>query len=474
MGKAQAPPAEYLAGTGVADRVVTSRWLRANALGAFLILTATPLGAALPPPADGGLPNLGADVTVERLAAGGTAIVSPFAGAPVAAVELWYRAPSTGFGPKPVPSVARLAAQVVAASKPLVGESLGKVVNDLGGRLTITVYSDSIAIAAVVPASGASSVVRAMTTAFFAPVVTDDGFGVAQRDVEQEALFGGFDPETAVRDAVFGDLFSQGPQHYPALGDPRDVSAIDIGDVRSFAARAFRAQNATLVISGVVDPKIVASAVAGRSDGDAAPEPPSTPTLAAGTLAPVSKTFVQPTAGYGWVGPAIADEREATAMDFIADYLFRTDDGYVAKAVTKTYPDAFLVGNFITLHDPGVMFVAYAGKDMSSLKALVDDGFARVRKPLDARDFSIALAQFEYHIRSDLQTPTQVADNYGWYAVEGAAAYAPGANGERGAYFTYASGLTPDFVASVAEKYLGKPPATITLSPAAATKGDAQ
>jgi predicted Zn-dependent peptidase len=472
MGKAQAPPAEYLTGTGVAERVVTSRRLRAIALGAFLILSATPLGAT--PAPDGVLPNLGSNVTVQRLAAGGTAIVSPFVGAPVAAVELWYRAPSTGFGPKPVPSVARLAAQVVAASKPLVGESLGKVVNELGGRLTITVYSDSIAIAAIVPASGASSVVKAMTTSFFAPVVTDDGFGVAQRDVEQEALFGGFDPETVVRDAVFGDLFSEGPQHYPALGDPKDVSAIGIGDVRSFATRAFRAQNATLVISGVVDATIVASAVSGRSDGDAAPEAPSTPTLATGAPVPVSKPFVQPTAGYGWVGPAIADEREATAMDFIADYLFRSDDGYVAKAVAKTYPDAFLVGNFITLHDPGVMFVAYSGKDMSSLKTLVDDGFARVRKPLDARDFSVALAQFEYHIRSDLQTPTQVADNYGWYAVEGAADYAPGANGERGAYFTYANGLTPDFVASVAQKYLGTPPATITLSPTAAMKGEAQ
>jgi predicted Zn-dependent peptidase len=471
MGKAQAPPAEHLTGTGVAGRVATSRRLRAIALGAFLILSATPLGAT--PAADGALPSLGSNVTVQRLAAGGTAIVSPFVGAPVAAVELWYRAPSTGFGPKPVPSVARLAAQVVAASKPLVGESLGKVVNDLGGRLTITVYSDSIAIAAIVPASGASSVVKAMTTSFFAPVVTDDGFGVAQRDVEQEALFGGFDPETVVRDAVFGDLFSDGPQHYPALGDPKDVSAIDIGDVRSFATRAFRAQNATLVISGVVDATIVASAVSGRSDGDAAPEAPATPTLATGAPAPVSKPFVQPTAGYGWVGPAIADEREATAMDFIADYLFRSDDGYVAKAIAKTYPDAFLVGNFITLHDPGVMFVAYSGKDMSSLKTLVDDGFARVRKPLDTRDFSVALAQFEYHIRSDLQTPTQVADNYGWYAVEGAADYAPGANGERGAYFTYANGLTPDFVASVAEKYLGKPPAAITLSPTAARKGDA-
>ena len=91
--------------------MVHGRRLRAAALGAFLVLMTAPGAAA---PAD--LPNLGSNVTVGKLSAGGTVIVRPSQGAPVAAVELWYRAPSTGFGPKPEPSLARLAAQVVAAS----------------------------------------------------------------------------------------------------------------------------------------------------------------------------------------------------------------------------------------------------------------------------------------------------------------------------------------------------------------------
>ena len=468
MGKAETPAAEHLPGTRVKRGVANDQRLRATALGALLILTASPSVAA-PAALD-----LGPNVTVEKMSAGGTVIVRPSAGAPVAAVELWYRAPSTGFGPKPQPSIARLAAQVVAASKPLIGDPLGKVVNDMGGRLTITVYSDSIAVAAIVPASGARRVVRAMTTSFFAPVVTDDGFRSAARDVEQEALFTGFDPETVVRDAVFGDLFSAGPQHYPALGDPKGVSTLAIADVRSFATRAFRSQNATLVVSGLVDATIASSAVGGRDGGgDAAPETPSVPTLS-DTIVPVTKPFVQPSGGYGWVGPAIANEREATAMDFLADYLFRADDGYVAKQVTARYPDAFLVGNFITLHDPGVMFVAYAGKDSDAIKGLVDGGFAKVRTPLDPHAFATALAQFQYHMRSDLQTPTEIADNFGWYAVEGAAEYAPGANGDDGAYFKYARGLTPEFVASVAQKYLGKPAAVITLSPEDAAKAKPQ
>jgi predicted Zn-dependent peptidase len=114
------------------------------------------------------------------------------------------------------------------------------------------------------------------------------------------------------------------------------------------------------------------------------------------------------------------------------------------------------------------MFVAYSGKDSDAIKALVDAGLDAVKKPLPEEEFKEALAAFEYHLLSDLQTPIQLADNFGWYSVEGAPAYAPGANGENGAYFEAAKSLTPEFVAEVAQKYLGKPPAVVTLGPSLA------
>ncbi len=436
-------------------------WLRASALGAFLILC-----AAVSPghAATGELPDLGPNTTVGRLAAGGTVIVRPAQGAPVAAIELWYRAPSTGFGAQPVPALARLSAQVVAGAKPIVGEPLGKIVSDAGGRLSITTYSDAVAISAIVPANAARRVIKAMTTAYFAPVTSEEAFRAAQRQVAQEALISTFDAETVVRDAVFAELFASGPQHFPALGDPKGVAAISLADVRSFATRAFRSQNATLVVSGAVDGGIASAAVAGRPNGDETAEAPVTPVRAT-SISPVNKTFVQPSGGYGWAGPTITDQREATAMDFIADYLFRAEDGVVSRQVTESAPDSLLVGQFITLHDPGVMFVAYSGKNAAVLKSLVDDGFVAVRKPMAATAFSAALASFKYHLLSDLQTPVQVADNFGWYSVEGSAAYAPGVNGENGAYFKAASSLTPEFVAATAEKYLGQAPVVVTLTP---------
>lgn len=435
-------------------------------LGAFLVIACVG-GGSPAPAATGDLPDLGPGVTVGHLPSGGTVIVRPAQGAPVAAIELWYRAPSTGFGAKPVPATARLAAQIVAASRPIVGDSLGKAVSAAGGRLAISVYADSVAISAVVPAAAARQIVKVLTTAFFAPVMTEDGYRDAVRDVVQESQISAYDPETVARDAVFGELFTGGPQHFPSLGDPKGIAAISLADARSYATRAFRSQNATLVVSGAVDPDIASAAVAGRSGDDpsAGPEAPAAAEVAA-TVEPVTKAFGEEAGSYGWVGPGIASPREATAMDFIADYLFRSDEGIVSREVDDKYPEALMLGQFITLHDPGVMFVVYSGSNTAALRALVDNGFATAQKAMDPAAFASALGAFKYHLLSDLQTPTQIADNFGWYSVEGAAEYAPGANGDAGTYFKTADSLTPDFVAAVAQKYFGKTPVVVTLQPA--------
>jgi predicted Zn-dependent peptidase len=414
--------------------------------------------------ATGTLPDLGPTTVVGTLPSGGTVIVRPAEGSPVAAVELWYRAPSTGFDSKGKTGLARLAAQAVAASRPIIGDSLSRVVESAGGRLSISVYGDSVAITATVPATAAQAVVKAMTTAYFAPVISLEGFATAQRDVASEAFVASFDPETLVRDAVFADLFADGPQHYPALGDPKAIAAITEPQVRAFATRAFRAGNATLVVTGAVDPSVVKAAAQGRpGDSDVPAEIAVNPELAT-AVTPVTKTAQPSGGGYGWVGPSIAVEREATAMDFIADYLFRPDDGTVTRQVADAYPDAFLAGQFITLHDPGVMFVAFSGGDDAAIRGDIDAAIASMRKPLDPRVFAGALASFKYHIFSDLQTPTQIADNFGWYVVEGAPDYAPGARGDNGPYARAADSLTPEFVAEVAQKYLGSSVADVTLA----------
>jgi predicted Zn-dependent peptidase len=411
-------------------------------------------------PAAATAPVAASNVASGALAGGGQYIISHTESAPVAAIALWYRAPSSGFDAAGVPGLGRLAAATVAASAPVTGTPLGRYISEIGGRIAISSYPDSVAISALVPAESAADVVHAMTVSFFAPVVSAEGLKLAQRDVGEEAFFRQFNPEQTIDDALDGALFSDGPARFPSLGPSADVSKINFDQVRTYAERAFRPANAVLVITGAVDASVLATAVPGHADPAPHPEPP----LQAHFVQqppPVSTTGVEAGQGLGWVGPAIHDEREATALDFISDYLFRSDTGTVQRAIAGT--KSSVSGKFVTYHDPGVLLVTISGGDVATTRKIVDDALAVARKPLDKPTFAAARDAFMYHMLSDIETPGGMADTLGWYTVEGNQAYAPGAAGQASKYFAVAGSLTPAFVAATVNKYLGQPGAVVAV-----------
>jgi predicted Zn-dependent peptidase len=404
---------------------------------------------------------IGAAPVVDRLPGGGRVIVVQTGPSTVAGVSLWYRAPASGFGTTPVPGLARLAASAVAASQPITGTPLGRYVESLGGKLALTSYPNSVAISAQVPADRAGDVVRAMTAAYFAPVLTDAGLQIARRDMADEALYRQFSAEDTLGDALSAALFADGPARYPSVAKPGDLGAISLTVITQYAERAFRPANAILVVTGPVGPDVVAAAVPGRSDGAAGQEPALLQHPVAAP-APVTTTGTERAVGLGWTGPAITDEREATALDFVTDYLFRQDTGLVQK--TAQSMQTTITGKFVTYHDPGIVLVTISGGDVDAARAIVERALANVSKPLDPATFAAARAAFEYHILSDIQTPGELADTFGWYTVEGNPEYAPGSGGTSGKYFTAASALTPEFVAATVTKYLGHPGAVVAAS----------
>jgi predicted Zn-dependent peptidase len=426
--------------------------LKAALAAAFTVSALLPAGAAAPPEL--------ANLTSGALAGGGQYVISRSDIAPVAAIALWYRAPASGFDPTGVPGLGRLAAATVAGSAPITGTPLGRFVSELGGRIAISTYPDSVAISALVPAESAATVVHAMTVSFFAPVVTAEGLKLAQRDVGEEAFFRQFNSEQTIDDALAGALFSDGPAHFPSLGASADVSKITLDQVRAYAERAFRPSNAVLVVTGAVDSSVVASAVPGHTDTVPHPEPPASAHLVP-QPEPVATTGAEAGQGLGWIGPAITAEREATALDFISDYLFRQDTGVVQRAVAGT--KTTVSGKFVTYHDPGVLLVTISGGDVSAARTAVDGALAAVRKPLDKATFGAARDAFLYHMLSDIETPGGLADTLGWYTVEGNQGYAPGLGGTGSRYFGIASSLTPAFVAATVSKYLGRPGAVVAV-----------
>jgi predicted Zn-dependent peptidase len=420
-------------------------------MAAAIILTQWYPASAAAPPGNGTLPG------------GAAYVYRPVADAHVAAVALWFRAPSAGFDTPAVPGLARLAADTVAASQPMTGVSLLAFVDGIGGRLSIEVNPESIGVSALVPAGQAAATVRALTRAYFVPVVTDDGVGDAKRTELINDQLHAASSEALIQDALYGSLFTAGPAKYPTYGTAATIATADTNQIRAFAARAFRAPNATLVATGDIDRTALADAIPGQADPTPGPEAPSAEKIATNP-APVDVTGEKTGFGLAWAGPPIVDERDATALDFVADYLLASPSGALYRAAIKT--GSAIDVTFVTFHDPGVFFVTATGGDLAGARAAVDAALASMQRPLAPATFAAARRAFVYRTLSNAQTPDGLADSYGWYGVEGDVAYGPGVNGTRGRYLADAAALTPQSVAATVTKYLTRGDAVVSMTPA--------
>lgn len=390
---------------------------------------------------------------------GGMYVMRRDEAAQTAAMQLWFRAPSAGEDAK-YPGISRLAITALAASSAPHGSSLVELVNALGGTLNISVYPDIAMVGISVPSWDAPQMLRALTAAYFSPSISSDGMKTALRDCAVAAAETRFDAERMLQDALFAQLFTAGPAHYPATpGTTGDFTKIPDAAVRAFAQREFRRSNAVLSLAGAVNADMLSNvrgAVAGTSmnaplDSPVASAPGST-----------TKTAYVAGLGYAWAGPPISDSKAATALDFVADYLFDNEHGTLARAIEKAHADAYVNGQFITLHNPGVLLLTISGINTPAVRKQIDDGIAAMQQPMDGKAFDAARAAFKYHLLSQMQTPISRAENFGWYAAEGDLEYAPG--GASGRYLKAVDALDPAFVAQTVRTYL-EHPAIVQLFP---------
>jgi predicted Zn-dependent peptidase len=383
---------------------------------------------------------------------GGSYVIYPDTSVGSAAVSLWFRAPGAGYDDR-TPGIANLAATAAAVVPLASGRSLYALVHSAGGNLNIEVYPDIVGIEAIVPAVVARRVVAAITAAYFAPAVDDTAVKTARANAAVLGVQQRYEADTTLHDLLFKQIFGGGPAHYPPLPSTvTELTSISTAQINDFAKRAFRSQNAMLVMTGNVD----ASSVDAITDGGGAGQsdaPIDSPL--ASNPAPASVTGSVGGIGLAWVGPPIADQKAATALDFVADYLFREETGTVTHALDRSASDATVAGQFITLHDPGVMLVTIGGDREESVRDRVLAAIAALEQPLDAQTFAGAREAFLYHVASDTQTPQERADNLGWYGAEGNLSYAPGILD--GSYAASVRSLDPAYVAGIVRRYLQAP-----------------
>jgi predicted Zn-dependent peptidase len=400
-----------------------------------------------------------------------TTMVRQTSGAGAVAIEIWIRCPANGWDASE-PGIARLAA-FSAVSQPYDGHSLRDLVQGAGGDLSVSVFQTATEIAVIAPVGDAPDLQDALVRSVFGGSPDEAAFSDAKtRLAEQQALVAQSSLET-LRDAVFSSLFAAGPMRDSTYGDPASLGTTTIDQVRSFIARSYQAANAIAVVVGDVPGQTMSARLGAASvpSGEAPAMPASTPAKPAASPVLLSQPQNgEPGVALGWTGPPISDERAATAMDFLSDYLADPDVGTMAAAARQAHPGATFEGQFVTLESAGIFFVvdsgdgvdvqATSGAMRSALQAAID-------QPIGKGEFARAIGAYETRLLRQMDSPEGIADNYGWYFAQGAPAYTPGATDAAlaGEYFSNASSLTADYVQQIARQYLGRAPAVIFLSP---------
>lgn len=383
---------------------------------------------------------------------GGSYVLDPDPTVGAAAIGLWFRAPGAGYD-NATPGISNLAATAAAVAPLASGRSLYALVHSLGGELNIQVYPDIVGIAAVVPASATRRVIAGMTAAYFAPKLDDTAIKTARANAAVLGVQQRYESDNTLHDLLFKQIFANGPAHYPPLPDSvSQLTAISTAQASDFAKRAFRSDNAVLTLTGNVDASSIGAVTDGNGTG--AMDSPYDSTI---SKTPASATATGSIDGVGlaWIGPPISDEKAATALDFIADYLFRERTGVVSKSLDASRSDGLVAGQFITLHDPGVMVVTIGGGREKQTEQRVLAALQTMAQPMDQQTFDAAREAFLYHVATDTQTPQERADNLGWYSVEGNLQYAPGITS--GSYERAARTLDPQYVADTVRRYLQNP-----------------
>lgn len=395
---------------------------------------------------------------------------------PTEAIEVWLRCPADGYDGKR-PGIARLAALSIVESK-AHGFSLRDIARDNGGLVTVQVFPAATEIGIVVPAYLAGPAQAALLADVFQPALEDAAFKNGKVRLAEELALATAEPDNALRERLFNVMFSDGPYADSTYGTAAQIASATLADAQTFIGQAYRPERAIAASAGLdasdalgeiatsgtmINRSVPALTLAGAGD---VPSSTLRAAYAPATL-PAGVTHGVSAVALGWPGPPITDQRAATAMDFLSDYLMGDPMGTVTQALKSAQPDAQFDGQFITLENPGIMFAGVWGSDIDR-QAAVTAIRAAVKRVVDAplSDAEFAQAALAYRTRllHDMSSPQSLADNLGWYFAQGAPAYTPVAlTVGSGDYVTSADSLTAGYVHDIARRYLSAEPAVVAL-----------
>jgi len=309
--------------------------------------------------------------TTTQLSDGLTVVMRSEALFPTVAFQIWIRCPADGYAGSQ-PGIARLTALSLLEQKS-GNDTFRDAVRHAGGQVGVSVYHEGTEIALLAPSYIAPQLADQMLHAVLRPNVDRTAYLAARQRLAAQQVAALEVPDQILRDSLFAQMFASGPLHDPTYGTPRMLAAFTLADVNAFLRQAYVPGDEIVVAVGKADGSDLERRV--RAIASSARTPSSMPnsTLAPPRATPLIVEVAQaaaPGVALGWVGPPISDQRAATAMDFLSDYLTHPDAGVVAQSVRQLQPHAAFAGQFITMRDPGVFFISVSGRDLDPDAAL--------------------------------------------------------------------------------------------------------
>ncbi len=411
----------------------------------------------------------GAATLTQQFPNGLTVVARKAGAAPVVALEVWIRCPSNDYDSSR-PGIARLAALALLDEKSATSLSLRDATRIAGGQIAVSVYYESTELAILAPSYAAPALLDKLSATAARPYVDQAAFDSARTRLAAGQVAAGGVVDQQLRDALFTQLFASGPLRDSTYGSPKSLKDVTLADVTKFLGRAYVPESEIVVVAGDQDPRDVLKHVSPlTSPGAPAQSMPNSQIAPSG--APFAIRSDQSTVNgvaLGWIGPPIEDERAATAMDFLSDYLAHEGDGALVKTIAAVDSAADFNGQFITLRNPGVFYLTVSGQqfDPATLPGIIRSALqSDVGHEFSKTDFARARDAYVAHLLRDMQTDEALADNYGWYYSQGALPYSPSATDVSlsGDYFDKVSSLTPDYVYAIAKKYVLVNPTIVVL-----------
>ena len=378
---------------------------------------------------------------------------------PIVAIDIWLRA---GMRRQSLdqPGVAHFLEHLIYKGTNLRPEQsqVDAAVESLGGSLNAATSDDWAHYYTVVPSANFAAAMSVMADSLQHPLLSDVGVDGERNVIAGEIARDEDDPEDAMTEELhllaYGNNQAYGR---PVMGHPSDIQAVTHDQIKAFYNQFYVPNNATVVVSGDIDPQRAQDAVtddfgswkqsADLPDDKSKSVPVTGPIRRAVLRRGTSGSYLM----MAFAAPSVMDKPDAWGMDVLLTLLGQGGDNRLDNLLhLKLHLVTSITADYLTQKDPGILTITaqFPTGDPDVVEKAILAEISRLRdQRVSAAELDSAKAQLASSYLFDTQTVSGKADALGFYDTIDSFKYDVD-------YVANFMSVTPDDLQRVALKYL--------------------